>query len=194
MTEENQIKEENAPILSGKKGGSFMPLLLVMVLVLVIPICWDKIDWIKNSVHSVLDPTAGALLKWEFTIGMLIIVFIITLLTTLIQKYATDQKALRELRHEQKLLQEEMKKFKDNPEKISEISKKQMEVIPKTFKLTSRATLFTIVPFLLFYRWFSDFFVTIGEPKFFGFLNWFWFYFIFAIIFSSILRKVLKVV
>jgi uncharacterized membrane protein (DUF106 family) len=193
MTEDmNKVGEDS--ILKGKKGGSFLPLVVVMILILVIPICWDRIDWIKSSVHSALDPSAGALLRWDFTIGMIIIVFIITLITTLIQKYATDQKALRELRHEQKLLQEEMKKYRDNPEKISELSKKQMEVIPKTFKLTSRATLFTIVPFLLFYRWFSDFFVTIGEPKFFGFLNWFWFYLIFAIIFSSIFRKVLKVV
>jgi uncharacterized membrane protein (DUF106 family) len=176
------------------KEGSFWPIILVTILSLVMAMYWDKIPFIKNAVHVALDPSAGALLTWNLTIGMLLVVFIITLITVLIQKYGTDQKALKELREEQKLLQEEMKKFKDNPEKVTELSKKQMEFIPRTFKLTSRTILFTGIPFLLFFRWFYDFFATIGEPKFFGFLPWFWFYFIFTILFSSILRKYLKVV
>jgi uncharacterized membrane protein (DUF106 family) len=127
-------------------------------------------------------------------LGMLLVIFIITLITTIIQKYATDQKALKELKQEQKILQEEMKKYKDNPAKVSELSKKQLEFIPRTFKLTSRTVLFTGIPFILFFRWFYDFFASIGSPLFFGFLSWFWFYLIFTMIFSSILRKMLKVV
>lgn len=181
------------------KQGSFLPIILITVASLVMAIYWDKIPFIKNAVHTALDPSAGALLNWNLTIGMLLIVLIITFITTLIQKYATDQKALKELKQEQKLLQEEMKKFKDNPAKITELSKKQMEFIPKTFKLTSRTILFTGIPFILFYRWFYDFFAVLEQQaghaiKFFGFLGWFWFYFIFTMIFSSILRKIMKVV
>lgn len=177
----------------GKKEGSFWPIILITILSLAMAIYWDKLPFLKDAVHAVLNPSAGALLRWNLTAGMLIVVFIITLITTIIQKYATDQKALRELRAEQKLLQEEMKKFKDNPAKISELSKKQMEFIPKTFKLTSRTILFTGIPFLLFFRWFYDFFNAIGQPNFFGFLPWFWFYLIFTMIFSSILRKYMNV-
>jgi uncharacterized membrane protein (DUF106 family) len=176
------------------KQGSFWPIILITILSLAMAIFWDKIPFVKSAVHSVLDPTAGALLDINLTFGMILVVFIITLITTIIQKYATDQKALKELRQEQKILQEEMKKFRDNPEKISELSKKQLEFIPRTFKLTSRTILFTGIPFILFFRWFYDFFAAAGEPKFFGFLPWFWFYLIFTLIFSSILRKVLKVV
>jgi uncharacterized membrane protein (DUF106 family) len=176
------------------KEGSFWPIILVTILSVALAIYWDKIPFMKDAVHAALDPSAGALLTWNLTIGMLLIVFIITLITTLIQKYGTDQKALKELRAEQKILQEEMKQFKDNPAKISELSKKQMEFIPRTFKLTSRTIMYTGIPFLLFFRWFYDFFATIGQPKFFGFLPWFWFYFIFTIIFSSLLRKYMKVV
>lgn len=175
------------------KQGSFWPIILITVLSLVMAIYWDQIPFVKNAVHVALDPSAGALLKWNLTIGMLLVVFLITFITTIIQKYATDQKALKELRAEQKLLQEEMKQFKDNPEKMSELSKKQLEFIPKTFKLTSRTILFTGIPFLLFFRWFYDFFASIGQPNFFGFLPWFWFYLIFTLIFSSILRKVMNV-
>ena len=180
------------------KKGSFLPIIVVMIASMFIAFYWDKVDFIRNSVNYVLNPSAGALLKmsipYGLEIGMLVIVLLITLVTTIIQKYATDQKALKGLREEQKLLQEEMKKYEKNPEKIAELSKKQFEFIPKTFKLTSRAILFTGIPFILFFRWFSDFFTTMGEPKFFGFLNWFWFYFIFTMIFSSFLRKWLKVV
>lgn len=177
-----------------KKDGSFAPIIFVMIASVVIAACWDKIPFIKNAVHGVLDPSAGALLKWNITIGMILIIFIITLITTLLQKYATDQGALKDLKEQQKFLQEEMKKFRDDPVKTAELSKKQFEFIPKTFKLTSRSILFTGVPFILFFRWFYDTFAALGEPKFFGFLNWFWFYLIFAMVFSSILRKMFKVV
>lgn len=213
-TEDNQsVKEENEPeeksekssteknekvkqILMGKnKEGSFKPIIFVMIASLLIAMFWDKISFIKNSVHAVLGPTAGALLNWDITWGMMLIVFFISVMTTLIQKYATDQEALRELKKEQKILQEEMKKYRDHPEKIAELSKKQFAFIPKTFKLTSRSIMFTGIPFILFFRWFNDFFGAIEPaPVFFGFLSWFLFYLIFTMVFSSILRKVLKVV
>lgn len=187
-------QEEEIPELKKKKEGSFFPIILVFIFSTLMYIYWNKIPFIKDSVHTVLDPTAGWLLNWNLTIGMIIIVLFITLITTIIQKYTTDQKALKELRKEQKLLQEEMKKYRDHPEKFAELSKKQFEFIPKTFKLTSRGVLFTGIPFILFFRWFYDTFTTMGSPKFFGLLSWFWFYLILAIIFNSILRKALKVV
>ena len=196
-TGEANVQEKEAPVVpKNKEGkeGSFMPIVFIMIISLAIAFSWDKIPFIKNSVHAVLGPTAGALLTWNLTIGMIIIVLIINLITTFIQKYATDQEALRELKKEQKILQEEMKKYKDHPEKVAELSKKQLEFIPKTFKLTSRAVMFTGIPFILFFRWFADVFTTMGDPKFFGVLTWFWFYLIFTMIFSSILRKMLKVV
>ena len=180
--------------LDKSKQGSFLPIIIVMVASMVIAFEWNSVPAIKDAVHSVLNPSAGALLNWNLNFGMLILIFIITLITTLIQKYTTDQKALRELKEEQKLLQQEMKKFENHPEKIAELSKKQMEIIPRTFKLTSRAVLFTGIPFILFFRWFNDTFTTMGNPLFFGFFSWFWYYFILAIVFSSILRKYLKVV
>ena len=177
-----------------KKEGSFKPIIFIMIASMVLAIFWNKLDFIKDSVHAVLNPTAGFLLNLNLTWGMLLIVLLISLFTTLVQKYATDQKALKELRKEQKILQDEMKKYKEHPEKMAELSKKQLEFIPKTFKLTSRSIMFTGIPFILFFRWFQDFFTALGDPKFFGFLSWFWFYLIFTMVFSTILRKTMKVV
>jgi len=177
-----------------KKKGSFLPIILITLASLVIAAYWNSIPVIKNAVHSALDPSAGALLNWNLTIGMMIIVFVISLITTLIQKYTTDQKALRELKAEQKLLQEEMKKIEKDPIKMAELNKKNMELIPRTFRLTSRAVMFTGIPFILFYRWFTDVFTAMKNPVFLGFLSWFWFYFILTIVFSSLLRKWMNVV
>ena len=184
----------------GAKGeGSFRPIIIIMAISLLIASLWDKMPWIKNAVHTVLDPSAGSLLNWNLTIGMLIIVFILTLLTTLVQKYATDQATLKEIKKEQKEIQKQMKEFKDHPEKMMHLQKKQMEMFPKQMKLSMRGIAYTGVPFILLFRWFYDFFAgieaTTGAPvKFFGFLGWIWFYLIFAMIFSSILRKWLDVV
>jgi len=175
---------------SNKKGeGSFMPMILIMAASLVIAGMWDKWPAIKNSVHYLLNPTAGALLNWNLNIGMLLIVFIITAITTLIQKYATDQKTLKELKKEQKEIQKQMKEFKNHPEKLMALQKKQFAMMPKQMKLSMRSIVYTGVPLILFFRWFSDYFTSVGSPKFILGMGWFLFYLISAIIISSLLRK-----
>ena len=167
--------------------------LLIMLLSLGIASLWDKFPAIKNSVHYILDPSAGFLLNWNLAIGMSIIVLIITILTTIIQKYTTDQKTLKEHRDEQKEIQKQIKENKNNPQKIMELQKKQWAGFPKQFKLNMVSIVYTGVPFILLFRWFNDYFISNGNIKIFGFLGWFWFYLIASIIFSSILKKWIKV-
>lgn len=167
-------------------------LFVVFAISLFVGLAWDAVPIIKQSVHFAFDPTVGKLLNWNVTYGMLIIVILLSLVTTIVQKYGTDQETLREIKKEQKILQEEMKKYKDNPQKLMELNKKQFEFLPKTWEITMRPVMYTIIPFILFFRWFGDYF-TIVSFKFLGFLSWFWFYFIFTIVFSSIFRKVFKV-
>ena len=175
------------------KKGSFTPIIIVMIITLLIASFWNTFPFIKNSVHSILEPTAGALLKWNILWGMIIIVLIISIIMTIAQKYATDQKALKEIKQEQKKLQEEMKLYKEHPEKMAELSKKQIEFMPLMMKHSMRPIIFTGIPIVLFFRWFMDYFALIPDFRFFGFFTWFWFYLIASIIFSSILRKVMNV-
>jgi uncharacterized membrane protein (DUF106 family) len=109
------------------------------------------------------------------------------------QKYFTDQDTLRKLKAEQKLLQQEMRKFEKDPQKLLQLQKKQLEFIPKTMDLTMRPLIFTAVPIILLFRWFNDFFLTYSADKIFGFMTWIWAYLLFSIIFSAIFRKVLNV-
>ena len=173
------------------KGMALM--FLVMIISLLIASAWNSMPVIKESVHAVLDPTAGKLLDFNLFWGMTIFVFIITLITVLFQKYGTDQEALKKLKEEQKILQQEMKKYKDHPEKLLELQKKSFEFMPKTMDLTMKPIVYTTVPLILFFMWFYDYFANV-DYKFFGFLSWFWFYLIASIIFNAILRKLLKVV
>jgi len=192
LTENHKIEENKTPsILENKsaKEGSFTPLILFMIFTLIFAGLWDKVPAIKNAIHFVLDPSAGILLDWNLNLGMLIIVLIITIITTIVQKYATDQKTLKELRSETKEMQKQMKEAKDHPEKLMELQKKQFAMMPKQMKLSMRAIIYTGIPFVLFFRWFNDYFLAAGSPHFFLGLTWFWFYLITAMIFSTILRK-----
>src|SRR3990172_4068032 len=120
------------------KEGSFAPIIIVMLVSLVIAFFWDKLGFIRNGVSAALNPTAGVLLDWNLTAGMFIIVAFLSLLITVIQKYATDQKTLKEMKGEQKRLNEEAKKFRDNPEKMLEIQKESMKFMMPMMKLSMR--------------------------------------------------------
>ncbi len=176
------------------KEGSFKPIAVAFVISMLIALLWNSLTFLKNSIHAILDPTAGALLNLDLTIGMLILIFILTFITTLIQKYTTDQETLKDLRKQQREIQKEMRKHRDNPQKVMELNKKSLEFLPRTLKLSMRSFAYTAIPLILFFRWFIDTFEMLGNPKFLGFLSWFLFYLIFSIIFSSILRKIMKVV
>lgn len=184
------MEKENQNPMKGMKTLFFS-----FILIFFVALLWDKVPIIKQTAHNIFNPTLGVLLKWNILYGMIIIVAIFSLITVLIQKYFTDQVMLREIKKEQKLLNEEMKKYKNHPEKMLEFQKKQLEFIPRTMELTMRPVLYTAIPFILFFRWFGDFFAT--DPyktyRFFGFMTWFWFYLVFTIIFSSIFRKWLDV-
>ena len=125
-------------------------LFIVMLASVLIAALWNSVPMIKEIVHFVLDPTAGSLLRWNITYGMLILVLIISLVIILFQKYGTDQETLRQIKKEQKLAREEMKKYKQDPEKLLEFNKKQMEKMPKIFEITMRPLIYTFVPIVLF--------------------------------------------
>jgi len=170
---------------------SLKTLMLVILVSMVLAGLWDKMPIIKDSVHLVLDPTAGVLLSKNVNLGIIVFAAIISFFIILLQKYTTDQDTLREIKKEQKILQEEMKKYKDHPEKLMELQKKQLEFIPKTMEITLRPMMYTSLPIILFFRWFRDYFI--AEPtKVFG-MNWLLAYILMSMVFTTVFRKVFKV-
>lgn len=165
---------------------------LVLGISMLVALLWDNIPVIKDTIHSLLNPTIGSLLNWNVSLGLLIVTAIIVLITTVIQKQFTDQVALKGIKEEQKKLQEQMKEQKSNPQKLMELQKKSMELAFEMMPLSMRPLMYTAVPFILFLRWFGDYF-TANPAEILGFLSWFWAYIIFSIFFSLIFRKLLKV-
>ncbi len=71
------------------------------------------------SITSFLDPVFNPLMNIIPTPWNLIIFSLaLSVAMTLAYKYITDQKLMKELKDEMKIYQNEMKEFKDNPEKM----------------------------------------------------------------------------
>ncbi len=178
------------------KEGSFRAIVLVMVATTLIAINWDKWTPVKNAVHAALNPTIGALLDYNLTLGMLVVVFLISVFMTVIQKYTTDQSELKRIKKLQKDLQKKAKELQHDPKKAMEVQKELMPLSLKQMKLGMRTIVYTGIPFILLFRWFNDYFANpaLEGVKLLGIFNWFWFYLVFTIVFSSILKKKFDVV
>lgn len=176
-------------------------MVLVMIIGLVVAGAWDSIPAVKTSVHAALDPSLGSLMNWNMNLGFVIIVVILTLITTLLQKYFTDQETLKTIKEEQKIIQEEMKTLKSNPDKQMELSRKSMELQMKAMPLTMKPIIYTTIPFILSFRWFSDYFSLIDAKLLYFFTpshvallpQWVWAYMIVTLVCSPVLRKWMKV-
>jgi uncharacterized membrane protein (DUF106 family) len=179
-----------------EKSGSMSKFMLIylalMIVSFLIFFLWNSFPWLKSAVNFILNPTFGVILSWNLTWGMFLIVFFITGLSVYIQKITTDQKALKELKQEQKDIQKKMKEFEKQPEKMLEINKELMPITFKIMELTMKGSMYTLIPIIFLFRWFHEYFLLIPEFKFFGFFTWFWFYLIFVLIFSGIWRKILR--
>ncbi len=176
-----------------RKEASFKTIFWVMALSMFIALFWNQLGFIKYAVNIILNPTAGVLLNWNLIIGMTILTIILTLFSSLAQKYGTNQEELQRIKKEQKEIQKKMKEIKNNPEELMQLQKEIFPLTSKSFKLSMGAIAYTSIPILLLFRWFNDFFISIGNPKILFGLNWFWFYFILTMILSTIFRKVLKI-
>ncbi len=173
------------------KGMGIM--IWVMLLGIIVAIFWGSFPVVKIGVHAALDPTLGALLDWNATLGLLIITLVLNLITTILHKHMTDQDLLKKIKEEQKLVQEQMKLCRStNPEKSLQLSKKSAELAMKSMPIAMRPVLYTTIPFILLVRWFGDYFVE-NPVKIFGFMSGIWAYILFFVVFSMAFRKILKV-
>jgi uncharacterized membrane protein (DUF106 family) len=177
--------------------GGMKILFLVTILGLIVASIWSSVPAVAKSVHAVLDPTLGSLMNWNLNIGFIIIVGILTLITVILQKYMTDQEVLKQIKDEQKIIQQEMKLYKSSPDKQMALSRKSMELQMKAMPITMKPVMYTTIPFILSFRWFADYFATMGSVKLVHFFSastgWIWAYIIISIIMSIIFRKILRV-
>jgi len=126
---------------------------------------------------------------------------ILSLALTLVHKFATDQVLMRELKKELKNLQQKMRESRDNPDKVKEISSKLNATNLKYMKQSFRPMFITIIPFILIFNVLRKIYAGVivipfpfTLPLLGDSLGWLGTYFIASIIFTTVFRKLFKVV
>jgi uncharacterized membrane protein (DUF106 family) len=145
----------------------------------------------SQSLIGFFNSTLEPFVTWNPAISLLIISFVLTLITTLIYKYTTNQEMLKSFKEESKKLQQEMRLLKNDPNKVMEKNKELMEKNMKVMSQSFKPLLYTFIPFAIIFFGLRNIYQPLGKILL-G-LSWIWVYIISSIIFSMVLRKILKV-
>ncbi len=134
---------------------------------------------------------------------VLIVSFILTLIVTLVYKLTTNQTLLKALKEEMKTLRADMKLYKNDHSKLMELQKKSMEKSMEQMKHTIKPMIITFIPLIFIFGWLRDTYPAeqiilkfpFNLPKMGSSLGFGWLgiYVLSSVIFSIILRKILKV-
>ena len=88
-------------------------------------------------------------------VSMAIITLIITFIITLTYKYLTNQSEIKTAKEETKMLQQELKKHKNNPQKMMEINQEIWKRSAVLMKGSFKPTLITLIPIIIIFGWMS---------------------------------------
>lgn len=145
------------------------------------------------------DNFFNLILGWTIGLGtpysVMVLSLIITLLITIIYKYTSNQKEMKNIRDKQKQYQKEIKELRHDPKAMMEKQKQAMKLTGSYFKYSMKPMLYTFLPIILIFGWMrAQFPPGTAVMAVFGLkLGWLWTYIIFSIIFSTAVRKILKV-
>ena len=78
---------------------------------------------------------------------------ILSVLTTLIYKYTTDQALMKQMKEEISALQKEMRELRSNPDQAMSVQKKAMETNMKYMMKSMKPMLITFIPIILIFGW-----------------------------------------
>ena len=119
-------------------------------------------------------------------ISIILLAFLITLITTLVTKYTTNQDRMKELKNIQKACQITLKDNKGNPKKEQEIQKEIMDCSMELLRHSLKPMLITMIPLIIFFWWVRGVYSPILP-------GWFWWYLGVGIASSILLRKVMDI-
>ncbi|MBN2052199.1 DUF106 domain-containing protein [Candidatus Woesearchaeota archaeon] len=97
------------------------------------------------------------LLKIPSFWAILIISFVLTLLITLVYKFTTDQKKMKNLKEEMKEYQKKIKTLsKQDPQKAMKIQQEAMKHNMDYMKSSFKSTLYTFIPIIIIFGWLNS--------------------------------------
>jgi len=103
--------------------------------------------------ESLLDPVLNPLLSLGALFTIFVVALAITLLTTVLYKYTTDQKLMKEAKADMKEMQKKLKKAKDDPKKMADLQKVMMEKNMVLMKNSFKPMLYTFIPLIIIFGW-----------------------------------------
>ena len=118
--------------------------------------------------------------------SILVFSFVLTLVSTLLHKWLTNQEHLKSLKARQKEIQKELKNCKDGSI-MQELNSEMLKLTGVMFKASMRPLFVTFVPFALLFVWLRSVYTPLMGS------SWIWYYLGFSIVSSIIFRKVFKV-
>lgn len=110
---------------------------------------------------------------------------VVTFVSTLVQKWLTNQEHLKSLKKRQKEIQKELRKCKDG-NLMKELNSEMLQLTGVMFKSSMKPMFVTMIPFLLLFVWLRGVYAPVLS-------SWIWYYIGYSIVASIVLRKVLKV-
>ncbi len=120
-------------------------------------------------------------------ISIIIISIAVSFFISLVNYFVLDKDKVKELRERQKNLNEEIKKHKDNPQKLQELNKEMFGHMGETMKHQMKPSLITMIPLLIAFPFIRKMFLATAIGG-----SWFWYYLISAIAASLVFRKLFK--
>jgi uncharacterized membrane protein (DUF106 family) len=107
-----------------------------------------------NFIDPVMDTVLNPLLGFGYFWGICIVALVISLLITLVYKYTTDQKRIKEIRESMKSMQKELMQLsKEDPEKAKEKRGDMMKYNKEMMIHSMKSSLYTIIPILIIFGW-----------------------------------------
>lgn len=116
---------------------------------------------------------------------LVIISALVTLISTLVTLWLTNQEHLKGLKERQKHLQKEMKKHKPGDKMFMELQNEMMQLSMTMMKSSFKPMFVTLIPFLLLFVWLRNVFDPILN-------HWIWWYIGSSLIASLIFRKIFR--
>ena len=148
--------------------------------------CFMAIDYSPIINFFIESPNGDTLAKLSIVAAS----FLVMLITTLITKFATNQNRMKELKDIQKACQIKLKDNRGNPEEMKKINEEMMKCNLELMKHSFKPMLFTFIPLLLLIGAMGQIF---ANPEQIVLISWIWWYIVSGLIFSIVLKKVLKV-
>ncbi len=103
--------------------------------------------------ENILNPIFNPLLNLPTIWAIILLSFLISLIITIIYKYATDQNLMKQLKEEMKEFQKQIKELRKEPEKAMQVQKRSMQTNMKYMMHSMKSTLYSFIPIIIIFSW-----------------------------------------